>query len=569
MSEGLLSLQWNNHKFTLHQMLSSIRKKKSYTDTTLACDGLLYPVHKIVLSMCSKYFEEIFVQTQGQHPVIILKDIKRHELECLLNYMYIGEVNVPQEKLAGLIKAAECLQIKGLAVPDEEPLPTSKSNKGGGGEKRGREESQTSEAKKRRQDVASERNVRKSRSSSPIQSTAPQNVQSKELNENSAVQSSKSKSNFKNQPKNLESFCTTEKSETATDKRDESSSQVQELLSLKKEAEEDGEAEENFMEAGPGGVAVKEEPVYLSDSNSNGECFSSLSDSNSNGECFSSLSDSNSNDECFSSLSDSNSNGECFSYLSDSNSNDECFSSLSDSNSNDEQHQHMLLSAETVGHDGSQMHFMEQLLGNEATTESLADDVNCVRESSSSDAQLCSTMKKRSSNPLPSTSSLNENNLLSDSLETSRRCTSSSDATWTFPAVESGFQVQNGQKSSSSSTSNMQQYSLPLQHLNFLNNGDDSVSFTSAMESVHALSNFNDALVIKQQSGPSLKPRTIQCPQCSYNTWRTSDMKKHIRIHTGEKPFACSQCSYRSSNPSNIRAHEISVHASVSSLPLS
>lgn len=35
--------------------------------------------------------------------------------------MYAGEVNVPQSHLPTLIKAAETLQIKGLAAPDEEP----------------------------------------------------------------------------------------------------------------------------------------------------------------------------------------------------------------------------------------------------------------------------------------------------------------------------------------------------------------------------------------------------------------------------------------------------------------
>ena len=33
----------------------------------------------------------------------------------------MGEVDVRQSELTGLIKAAECLQIKGLAVPDEDP----------------------------------------------------------------------------------------------------------------------------------------------------------------------------------------------------------------------------------------------------------------------------------------------------------------------------------------------------------------------------------------------------------------------------------------------------------------
>ena len=52
--------------------------------------------------------------------MIVLKDIKSEELEALLDYMYIGEVNVRQCDLASLISAAECLQVKGLAVSDDE-----------------------------------------------------------------------------------------------------------------------------------------------------------------------------------------------------------------------------------------------------------------------------------------------------------------------------------------------------------------------------------------------------------------------------------------------------------------
>ncbi|KAB7508171.1 Protein bric-a-brac 1 [Armadillidium nasatum] len=95
--------------------------QESYSDVTLACEGKYFPVHKLVLSICSEYFEEIFSQTKCQHPVIVLKDIRPSDLEALLNYMYAGEANVSQSELASLIKAAECLRIKGLAVPDESP----------------------------------------------------------------------------------------------------------------------------------------------------------------------------------------------------------------------------------------------------------------------------------------------------------------------------------------------------------------------------------------------------------------------------------------------------------------
>jgi len=121
MDGGLLSLKWNNHKTTFFHVLSNIRKKEAYCDATLACDGRFYPVHKLILSTCSDYFEQMFEKTKDKQPVIVLKDIRHEDLEALLNYMYLGEVNVLQNDLSGLIKSAECLRIKGLAVPDEDP----------------------------------------------------------------------------------------------------------------------------------------------------------------------------------------------------------------------------------------------------------------------------------------------------------------------------------------------------------------------------------------------------------------------------------------------------------------
>ncbi|XP_063597509.1 zinc finger and BTB domain-containing protein 20-like isoform X3 [Penaeus indicus] len=119
MTDGMLSLSWNNHSTTFCHMLSALRHKDRYTDATLACEGKFYPVHKLVLSTCSQYFEEMFDHTLGKHPIVLLQDVKCDELEALLSYMYIGVVSVAQKDLSRLIKVAELLQIKGLAVPDE------------------------------------------------------------------------------------------------------------------------------------------------------------------------------------------------------------------------------------------------------------------------------------------------------------------------------------------------------------------------------------------------------------------------------------------------------------------
>ncbi|XP_064092606.1 protein tramtrack, beta isoform-like isoform X17 [Macrobrachium nipponense] len=121
MGDGMLSLSWNNHKATFCHILANLRDKERYTDVTLACEGKFYRVHKLVLSTCSEYFEVMFENTPCKHPVIVLNHIKHDEIEALLSYMYAGVVNVAQNDLARLIKAAELLKIKGLAVPDEPP----------------------------------------------------------------------------------------------------------------------------------------------------------------------------------------------------------------------------------------------------------------------------------------------------------------------------------------------------------------------------------------------------------------------------------------------------------------
>ncbi|XP_069957477.1 protein tramtrack, beta isoform isoform X6 [Cherax quadricarinatus] len=131
MDGELLSLKWNNHRTTFYHVISGLRNKETYTDVTLACEGKFYPVHKLVLSTCSEYFSDIFDRTPCKNPVVVLKDIQCQDLEFLLDYMYIGEVNVRQNELSSLIKAAECLRIKGLAVPDEEPKKSSGSSSSG------------------------------------------------------------------------------------------------------------------------------------------------------------------------------------------------------------------------------------------------------------------------------------------------------------------------------------------------------------------------------------------------------------------------------------------------------
>lgn len=59
--------------------------------------------------------QTLLSQQYDKHPIFILKDVKFQELKAMMDYMYRGEVNISQDQLAALLKAAESLQIKGLS----------------------------------------------------------------------------------------------------------------------------------------------------------------------------------------------------------------------------------------------------------------------------------------------------------------------------------------------------------------------------------------------------------------------------------------------------------------------
>jgi len=117
-------------------------KRGVLVDVTLSCEGKSMKVHRAILSACSTYFENLFIEMEHPHPIIILKDVKSEELKSLVDvslpcqhiifsiiflsaltntlsfplqqYMYTGQVTVSQSNLDSFLKMAESLKIRGL-----------------------------------------------------------------------------------------------------------------------------------------------------------------------------------------------------------------------------------------------------------------------------------------------------------------------------------------------------------------------------------------------------------------------------------------------------------------------
>lgn len=122
MGSQQFCLRWNNHQSNMLNVFRDLLASEKFVDVTLVCEGFKVRAHKMVLSACSPFFQEVFVSNPCKHPVIILKDMNHFELNSILEFMYRGEVNVSQDKLGTLLKSAESLQIKGLTevAPDRQ-----------------------------------------------------------------------------------------------------------------------------------------------------------------------------------------------------------------------------------------------------------------------------------------------------------------------------------------------------------------------------------------------------------------------------------------------------------------
>ena len=129
-------LKWNDHHTTFFSSAENLCHADALTDITLSAGKREFTAHKLVLSVCSGYFNGLFAKAaarhDSRHAIVYLKDVDPRHMELLLSYMYRGEINVQESELYGLLATAKSLQIKGLTDSDDASSPSAAAPDGGG-----------------------------------------------------------------------------------------------------------------------------------------------------------------------------------------------------------------------------------------------------------------------------------------------------------------------------------------------------------------------------------------------------------------------------------------------------
>ena len=100
MGEEQLLLSWDGFEKMTQNSFRDLLGDVDFADVTLVTeDGNQINSHKIILSSCSPFFDNILRKNPHQNPLLYLKDIQYAELQKLLVFMYVGQCEIAQTDL--------------------------------------------------------------------------------------------------------------------------------------------------------------------------------------------------------------------------------------------------------------------------------------------------------------------------------------------------------------------------------------------------------------------------------------------------------------------------------------
>ena len=113
MEEQKLNLSHEDFGSFTSNLFKSLHNDTNFRDITLVTnDNTCIQAHRVVLASCSSVFEEML--KASTHPTIQLSDVNSKSLIYILEFMYMGETNVPVSEFHEFLNVGTQFQVQGL-----------------------------------------------------------------------------------------------------------------------------------------------------------------------------------------------------------------------------------------------------------------------------------------------------------------------------------------------------------------------------------------------------------------------------------------------------------------------
>ena len=117
------TIGWNTFQKQLRESNRELYNEKHFADVTLVSDDMVQVnAHRAILSSASTFFKQLLLLNSNSlfNQILFLKGIKYEELEAILQFIYLGEANVSENRIDFFVNASTDLDIKELKLEKDE-----------------------------------------------------------------------------------------------------------------------------------------------------------------------------------------------------------------------------------------------------------------------------------------------------------------------------------------------------------------------------------------------------------------------------------------------------------------
>ena len=115
MAVSQYALKWDKYEENMKTFFEEIKGQSEFADVTLVTgDGQHLDVHRLILSSFSPVLRTMFGQKSSSNTLLFLRGVSSKCLGAILNFMYLGEVNILEDDLEEFLAVAKDLEMKGL-----------------------------------------------------------------------------------------------------------------------------------------------------------------------------------------------------------------------------------------------------------------------------------------------------------------------------------------------------------------------------------------------------------------------------------------------------------------------